>query len=271
MLTRAGIQSKTSPKERFAARWKHHRQQWLAPFATRSSEREYLDELDALDDLELDDQSLDRTFAELAQINFWLGGHRTTIHGLRLALQKLQPPGDGPVRVVDAGCGSGDGLRALARWARKQRLPLELLGVERNARVLDLARRLSADYPEITYHQLDVFSEAFMALRPRVVVASLFCHHFDTRTVEDWLTQLMGRTGVAVVINDLQRHWAAGYAFEQLCRLLRLSDMTKHDGAVSVRRGFRAPELRALLESVSPSHHALQWRWAFRYQGVVWS
>ncbi len=265
MLTRAGSPFTTSSKERFTARWKERRAQWLAPFATRSNEREYLDEFD------FDEDALERTFAELARLNFWLGGHRTTIDGLRLGLSGLSKLGDGPIRVVDAGCGSGDGLRALARFARAQRLPLELLGVEVNPRVLELARRLSSDYPEITYHELDVFSDAFFALGPRVVVASLICHHFSTATVESWLARLMARSDVAVVINDLQRHWAAGYAFERLCRVLQLSDITRHDGAVSVRRGFHKPELRALLESVAPRRYALRWRWAFRYQGVVWS
>lgn len=265
MPVRATRQLETPAAQQFTTRCKRRYAARRALFATRSHEREFLD------DLTFDDASLERAFGELEKLNAWLGGHRTTVEGLHLGLSRLQPLDEAPIRVVDAGCGSGDGLRALARWARRRSLPLELIGVDGNPRVLELARRLSAQFPELTYRRIDVFSDAFLALRPRVVVASLFCHHFDTTTVERWLARLMEHSRVAVVINDLQRHWAAAYAFEGLCRLLRLSDITAHDGSVSVRRGFREHELRELFEAVAPGRYTLRWRWAFRYQGVVWS
>jgi SAM-dependent methyltransferase len=58
--------------------------------------------------------------------------------------------------IVDLGCGSGDSLRAIADWARKNNFNVQLTGVDMNADVIEYWRniavriRKSLALPQIT-------------------------------------------------------------------------------------------------------------------------
>ncbi|PSQ77395.1 MAG: methyltransferase type 11, partial [Bacteroidetes bacterium QH_6_63_17] len=50
-----------------------------------------------------------------------------------------------------------------------------------------------------------------------------------------------------------------------LSRGLRMAPMVQHDGPMSVRRGFRADELRALAQAAGLPAPSIRWHWAFRW------
>jgi SAM-dependent methyltransferase len=64
----------------------------------------------------------------LEQINRWLLGYRPTLAWLkRLPLEFTDP-----LHIVDVGCGGGDLLRQIARWARKRGIAVQLTGIDLN-------------------------------------------------------------------------------------------------------------------------------------------
>jgi 2-polyprenyl-3-methyl-5-hydroxy-6-metoxy-1,4-benzoquinol methylase len=243
---------------------------FVRPFTQRSEERELLDDLQYADWLE-------PSLRELAGLNSWLGGHRALRSGIAQAVERLAKatPGLGsaarPLRVVDAGCGSGDGLRVLAKWCRRRNLHVELIGVDANPHTIEIARRASKDFDEISFRSLDVFGDDFLSLKADLVTATLFCHHFDDTTLRRWFECLRRQPHAALFVSDLQRHWLPYYLFLLVCRVLRTTEVTRHDGAISVQRGFTRPELEALFAGAGARDYSLGWRWAFRYQILMMS
>ncbi|MFC7667526.1 methyltransferase domain-containing protein [Hymenobacter humi] len=156
-------------------------------------------------------------------------------------------PSGRPLRLADLGSGGGDTLRHIARWARKHRIAVELTGIDANQFMLDYATAKSVDYPETSYRRFDIFSPEFQAEPYDVLTCSLFCHHFTNEELVPLLQQWQRQARVAVVINDLHRHWLAYYSIKWLTRLLGGSYLVKHDAPLSVARAFRRQDWVELL------------------------
>ena len=220
-----------------------------------------------MDDLSLASDELRQNLDELETINTWLGGYRPVL----AALARLRPrfPAGRPLRLADLGSGGGDTLRHVARWARRRGVGAELVGVDANAFMLVYARQKSQPYPEIRYEQLDIFSPEFAAQPYDVLTASLFCHHFTDAELVDLLRRWHRQAGLAVVINDLHRHWLAYYSIKYLTRLFRGSRLVQHDAPLSVARAFSRRDWRRLLARAGITRYELRWCWAFRWQVVA--
>ena len=219
-----------------------------------------------MDDLTLANDALRQNLDELETINTWLGGYQPVLN----ALQRLKSrfPTGRPLRVADLGSGGGDTLRHVARWARKNGVAVELTGIDANAFMLEYATAKSREYPEISYRQFDIFSPEFQAQPYDILTSSLFCHHFTDEELVPLLRQWHQQAGVAVVINDLHRHWLAYHSIKWLTRLLGGSYLVRHDAPLSVARAFRQPDWVALLARAGITKYELRWRWAFRWQMI---
>ena len=226
----------------------------------RSTRTEYLDEPD------LPAAALHQNLRELDTINRLLGGHAATLHGLRQLWPS--PPLDEPPLVVDFGCGGGDTLLAVARWARSKSLPVKLIGLDYNPEVCAFATAATAEYPEISIRCMDFYSEEARALQPTVGLAALFTHHLSDPQNVAFLRHLAHTCSAGFVINDLHRHPVAYGSIWALARALPTSYLLKHDAPLSVARGFRLGEWKALLAHAGVPQAQVRWRWAFRWQVV---
>jgi SAM-dependent methyltransferase len=220
-----------------------------------------------MDDLTLASDELRQNLDELETINTWLGGYRPVL----AALARLRPrfPTGRPLRLADLGSGGGDTLRHVAAWARRQRVPVALTGIDANEFMLTYAAAKSAAYPEISYRQVDIFSPEFAAQDYDILTASLFCHHFTDAELVDLLRRWHRQAQVAVVINDLHRHPLAYYSIKYLTRLLGGSRLVQNDAPLSVARAFSRADWQRLLAQAGIVRYELRWCWAFRWQVVI--
>ncbi|GAB3852000.1 hypothetical protein GCM10028822_19240 [Hymenobacter terrigena] len=220
-----------------------------------------------MDDLTLANDALRQNLDELETINTWLGGYAPVLN----ALQRLKNrfPTGRSLRLADLGSGGGDTLRHIARWARKSSVSVELAGIDANAFMLEYATAKSREYPEISYRQFDIFSPEFQAQPYDVLTCSLFCHHFTDEELVALLQQWHQQAGLAVIINDLHRHWLAYHSIKWLTRLLGGSYLVRHDAPLSVARAFRRQDWVALLARAGITKYELRWRWAFRWQVII--
>ena len=216
-----------------------------------------------MDDLSLSGDELQRNLEELEVINTWLGGYKVVLDALEKVLVGYSGP---PLRIADIGCGGGDTLRHMAKWARRKNIKLQLTGIDANDFMVQYARQRCGGFPEIGLEQHDVFSESFQQKRYDIVVCSLFCHHFTDEQLVNMFRQLHRQAGMAVIINDLHRHWLAYHSIKLLTRLFSGSYLVKNDAPLSVWRAFRREELHKLVQEAGIDRYSLRWMWAFRWQ-----
>lgn len=232
-------------------------------FSYRSTKLEYID------DFTLDSDLLIKNLNEIALINRWLGGYRV----IKKSLNKLDKQGifksSDEICIVDFGCGGGDVLRYVARWAQRRNIKIKLIGVDANNAILNYARQRSQNYTEISYLQEDVFNADFQKRQFDIILCNLFCHHLDHETFIQFLKSSVEQVSMAVIINDLHRHPFAYYGVKIITRLFNMSSLICHDGPLSVLRAFRRHELLSYLAHVSSFRVSVIWRWAFRYQVVI--
>jgi 2-polyprenyl-3-methyl-5-hydroxy-6-metoxy-1,4-benzoquinol methylase len=208
-------------------------------------------------------QQVEDTFRYLKPVNRWFGGRRPFISFFRRECCSWNQ--NTTYRLLDVGCGVGDVAVALARWARRQGVRLQIHGIDRHPYVIELAERNCQAYPEISLACQDVFDLSGQTFD--YVVTSQFLHHFADPQVPLVLDHLARLCRRKAVINDLLRTPLA-YASTWLFTLLT-SDVFRHDARLSVRRGFTLPELRALLRAHPVSGWRLETHFFYRFLLIV--
>ena len=225
-------------------------------------------EAEIMDDFLLEGEELRDALDKIASINRLLGGNKITLHGVEKLLRTEN--GNKAFTIADIGCGNGDMLRALADYAKKERLDFRLVGIDANKFTVDYARQLSTEYPNISYRCLDIFSEEFRSMYYDVALCTLTLHHFDDEGIMDIMNVFYKNASVGIVINDLHRSKAAYRLFGLICKVFGLNRMSREDGLTSILRGFKKQELKDFSEKLGFKHYEVAWRWAFRYEWIIY-
>lgn len=233
-------------------------------FKSRSVEPEIMD------DLEGGGAEMDQALRELEIINLLLGGNNVSTNGLKVLL-KDQNKRERVIKIADIGCGGGDILKLMAKWGRKNGFQFELVGIDANPHVIEYAKKNSLKYPEITYQMVNIFSEEFKQQRFDIIHCCLFTHHFKDDDLISLYANLKKQSLLGIIVNDLHRHWLAYYSIKIITQLASKSDMVKNDGPISVLRAFKKEELKKILNAAGINKFHLNWKWAFRWQLVVFS
>ena len=95
-----------------------------------------------MDDLGCHGEVVHQTLRELEFINKWLGGNAITLNGVRQLIRGREKK---TIKIADLGCGSGDMLRLLADWGKKNNCSLALTGIDANPHIIDFARNHCKD------------------------------------------------------------------------------------------------------------------------------
>lgn len=234
-------------------------------FDKRSSKRELMD------DLALDHPALAENLRELEGINRWLGGKRTLISALDQVYRRYARSREmRRIAIADLGCGGGDLLRAIHDWAQRRELDFHLTGIDANPFMVRYAVERSHGSERIGFETADVLTPAFEGRAFDIVCLNTFCHHLGDAELVRLFGQLKKQTSTAIIVNDLHRHWFAYLSIKGLSRLLNFSYLARHDGPLSVLRAFTKRELIDVLRSANIDRYQIRWRWAFRWELIVW-
>jgi len=112
---------------------------------------------------------------DLSWVNRLTLAYRPTMEWLE-RVADAQASSSSALRIVDVGCGYGDTLRRIERWAKKRGLAVELIGVDLNANAVRAARKATSAGSAIVWVVGDAYSCA-AAADADVVIASLVMHH----------------------------------------------------------------------------------------------
>jgi SAM-dependent methyltransferase len=153
----------------------------------------------------------------------------------------------GPVRVLDLGSGAGSLPRQLARWSQKQGLAARFYGVDWSPRNLACAGRLPA--PGAGLVCADACRLPFPPASMHYAISTLFMHHFSPPELAGLLRAAAQVVTHGLVMADLVRGWPPLLAFKLIQPIFARSPLTRHDGALSIRRAYLPAELLAIARS----------------------
>ncbi|MFW2512706.1 class I SAM-dependent methyltransferase [Demequina sp. SO4-13] len=192
-----------------------------------------------MDEPDCDPDKLERTYRQFTTINRLVSGWR------RIYCQRLRPQlsGNRPTSLLDVGFGGGDIPRALARWAARDGLSLQITAIDPDGRAIRHVRQL----PDagIRFEQASSADLVARGDRFDVVISNHLLHHLDAPALGSLLDDSVALSRHLVVHNDLARG-RAGYRLYAAATLpLARGSFVHYDGLLSIRRSYRRHELRA--------------------------
>ena len=210
-----------------------------------------------IDDPAIDPAVVVRSLGDVARSNALFGGRRAVLAALAPALG----PAGSALTLLDVGTGMGDIPLHARRLAARRGVRLHAVGVELNF-ALARASRAATDASVCG----DAFALPFPDRSIDVVTASQVLHHFTGTDVARLLAELDRVARRRVIVGDLRRSYAAAAGFWVASRALGFHPVTRHDGVLSVFRGFTADELAGHVRAAVPDardlivRHRLGWR-----------
>jgi len=173
----------------------------------------------------------------LRKLNRYFGSYRL----VSIFLKRWIKRGD-RLRVLDLATGSADIPRLVADHARRVGAQVRITAVDFQPATVEMARSLSANYPEIMCAQADVLT--FDDDQPYDLVScSLALHHFSEDDAVRLLRRCRELSRRFVLVTDLRRGFVAAAGVYLLTALIFRDRMTRADGRASAQRAFSFREI----------------------------
>ena len=208
-----------------------------------------------LDDPDVDPAVVTRSLADVVRSNSLFGGLSSAIDELKEALRGLPPQ----ATLLDVGTGLGDIPCRAREVARDMGVDLTTLGLDS---ALELAR---ASRPVLTLAICgDALRLPFADHSVDIVMCSQVLHHFAGTDALELLREMNRVARVRVIVSDLRRSWIAAAGLWLASFPLRFHAVSRHDGVVSVMRGFTPDELGDTVRQAVAKKTVVHRRRAFR-------
>ena len=212
--------------------------------------REFLDDAERMDA-----RVVRRSLGDVARANTLFGGTRAVIAELRRAVGAAAGE---PLTLLDVGTGRGDIPAAATEWGHRRGIQLDTIGIERSESLARIAAErtmvMSADALHLPLADDSV----------DVAMCSQVLHHFERADAAAVLRELDRVARTRVIVSDLHRSWLAAGGIWLASFPLRFHPVSRHDGVVSVLRGFTRRELGELIAEAVGQRADVRYRLGFR-------
>jgi SAM-dependent methyltransferase len=182
----------------------------------------------------------ERSHRDIARTNRWLGGDRALATGVARLLHPDRPR----ATVLDLGAGIGGAGHVVRRVASQRGIQVDCVAVDVSESLARVAARREGLGVCATALSLP-FADAGVD----VTICALLLHHFDDQGAVALLREALRVSRVGVVVADLQRTRVAAMGLWLASYPLGFHPVSRHDGMVSIMRGFTRLELSALLNA----------------------
>lgn len=213
------------------------------------------DGTEILDGDGLDPRLVRRSMSDVARANAFFGGASALLAELDPALEAIPPR----ATLLDIGTGMGD-IPARARMrAMAHDVSLTTVGVDI---IIELAAASAENVDAAVC--ADALNLPFADSSVDIVTCSQVLHHFPGAGGATLLREMNRVARARVVVSDLRRSWTAAAGLWVASFPLMFHPISRHDGVVSVLRGFTSEELRGLVRDSVGADVRVTRRAAFR-------
>jgi SAM-dependent methyltransferase len=204
-------------------------------FRHRAELTEMMDEPCSRDDLRA-------CLRDISRLNRWFLAHQPLLQWLNGFAPAQLPQ---PLRILDVGCGYGDGLRRIERWARARNIAVELTGLDISPDAVAIASEATPHASRVQWIAADVF--AFAPSSPiHLVISSQFAHHLSETQIVDFLQWMERHAVLGWFINDLSRAAIPYYFIRIFARFAGLHPFVQYDASASIARAFVSADWQAM-------------------------
>jgi SAM-dependent methyltransferase len=173
----------------------------------------------------------------LRQVNRqFFGGRRPMARELDRFLRDEATPG--PITILDVGSGSGDLARFASDHLATHGRPALPIALDRDPTALSLAVDDS-----LIACRADALRLPFADASIDLVLAVKFAHHLSGSALTALFAEMARVARRRVIVLDIRRHWLAYVGFVAWSRIFTRNRLVRHDGPLSVLRGFTSGEL----------------------------
>jgi ubiquinone/menaquinone biosynthesis C-methylase UbiE len=211
--------------------------------------------IEILDDPGVSPEVMERSMADVERANVLLGGTRAALRELEPALGELPKC----ATLLDVGTGTAD-IPAAARTLAAQRgVTLRTIGFDLSPVLVERHRRRNDAVVRGNALQLPFRDKSI-----DIVMCSQVLHHFPEREARVLIAEMNRVARTRVVISDLRRSLIAAGGLWLASFLLSFHSVSRHDGVVSIMRGFVSQELADLVRAGAGATPAVHRRRGFR-------
>jgi SAM-dependent methyltransferase len=214
--------------------------------------------IELLDDPSTDTALATRSLQDVARSNRWFGGANAVIAELVPVLAAARGR-SAPLTLLDVGTGAGDIPELARRIADRGGVHLLTMGLEVTPALAAASRPRSGDAIAG-----DALALPFADRSVDIVACSQVLHHFEAADGVRLLAEMNRVARVRVIVADIRRAWAAAAGLWVGSWALGFHPVSRHDGVVSVLRGFRAAELSAAVVAATGCLPSVRNRRGFR-------
>jgi len=190
--------------------------------------------VEILDLPDVDPNVVTRSMGDVARCNALFGGLSSALDEIKATLKDLPRC----ATLLDVGTGLGDIPCRARTVASKNGVDLTTIGLD-SALELTHASRKSVSFAVCG----DALHLPFADRSVDVVMCPQVLHHFTDADAATLLREMNRIARVRVVVSDIRRSWIAVVGLWLVSFPLRFHAVSRHDGVVSVLRGFTQKEL----------------------------
>jgi SAM-dependent methyltransferase len=211
--------------------------------------------IEILDDPAVDPELVRRSMRDVARANLVLGGKRAVLAEIEPVLCELPRC----ATVLDVGTGRGDIPAGVKKRAARLGKNIRTIGIDQSLPLV------TGQYPgNDVVIRGNALSLPFADASVDVVMASQVLHHFPEQSAVFMVREMNRVARLRVLISDLRRSVMAASGFWLGSFLLGFHPISRHDGVVSVMRGFTPSELADIVAAATGRRPRVTRRIGFR-------
>jgi len=196
--------------------------------------------VELLDDPAVAPEIMARSMRDVELSNLIFGGLRAALDEVKSALGEVPRC----ATLLDVGTGTADIPSAARTIAAKRGVTLRTIGFDSSEVLLRGHRGRNTNVV-----RGDALRLPFRDRSVDIVMCSQVLHHFREPEAMQLIAEMNRVARARVVISDIRRSWIAAAGLWMASFLLGFHSVSRHDGVVSVMRGFVPEELSALVTS----------------------